>query len=41
MCVKVTAFFCVNGIQITDLSTNIADWEMLIKKEMCKAVILN
>ena len=39
--VKVFAFSCVHGIQIPDLSTNIADYEMLIDKGLTKAVILN
>jgi len=38
---KVFAFFCLNGIRITDLSTNIPDWGMPINEGMNKAVILN
>lgn len=38
---KVLAFIELNGIQITDLSTNITDWGMLTNEGMNNVVILN
>ena len=38
---KVLAFIDLNGIQITDLSTNITDLEMLTNEGINKVVILN
>jgi hypothetical protein len=38
---KVSAFFGLHGIQITDLSTKITDLGMLTNKGMNNVVILN
>jgi hypothetical protein len=39
-CTNVFAFCCLHGIQIPDLSTNIADECLLIKQRVNKAVNL-